>query len=112
MATIEVIGIILGSNIVLEIMKHFLQKKQTTAGTIKLKNEAGQIVLEGELKVTEFYKEQLEAIMAKYVSLEKTFQEKIAEHSNCEQKIISLQAKYTDLQRQFTLLKTQVNAGK
>ena len=96
MTTVEIIGVILGSNVALEIAKNFLQRKQTTAGTIKLRNEAGQIVLEGELKVTEFYKEQLEAIMAKYLSLEKKFEEKIGVNE-LGQTIARISSRYCDI---------------
>lgn len=111
MSTLEIIGLILGSNVIIELIKQLFKNKQIRAGAIKLRNEAGQIVLEGELRVTEFYKEQLEDIMAKYLVLERKLDEEIFAHSECEAKIRILEAKHADLQRQFTLLKTQMNSG-
>lgn len=101
--------LVVGSSLATLIITKLFERKQTKAGTIKLKNEAGQIVLEGELKVTEFYKEQLESILLKYTVLEKRLNDEILAHQKCELQIIQLEAKYADLQRQFTLLKTQIN---
>lgn len=101
--------LVLGSSLVTLIVTKLFERKQSKAGTIKLKNEAGQIVLEGELKVTEFYKEQLESILTKYNLLEKRLNDEILAHQKCELQIMQLESKYSDLQRQFTLLKTQIN---
>lgn len=98
----------LGSNLLTAIVIKYLERKQTQAGTIKLRNESGQIILEGELKVTEFYKKQLETILEKYNTLEIKLDKKIKDHEQCETKIAVLEAQYQDLQRQFTLFKTQV----
>jgi predicted nuclease with TOPRIM domain len=108
MTAIEIGALILGSNIALELVKQFFTRNHTTAGTIKLKNEAGQIVLEGELKITEFYKEQLEAILAKYTALEEKFEVKYQETEMYKEKLVELESKHAQLQRDFTLLKTQV----
>lgn len=108
---IPVLGIMLGSSVLTAWLTKFYDRKQTQAGTIKLKNEAGQIVLEGELKVTEFYKKQLEAILEKYNMLEKRLDEKIKDHEKCESQISILQVQYHELQRQFTLFKTQVTGN-
>lgn len=102
-----VIGIVLTSNVLTVLVTKFYERKQTQAGTIKLRNESGQIILEGELKVTEFYKKQLEAILEKYDNLEKRFDLKIKDHENCEAQIDILTAQYHELQRQFTLFKSQ-----
>ena len=103
-----IIGLVLGSNVITIIVTKWFERKQVQAGTIKLRNESGQIVLEGELKVTEFYKTQLEAILEKYDSLEVKLDSKIKDHEICESNILVLQNQYHDLQRQFTLFKTQV----
>ena len=108
MGTLEMIGIILGSNVLLEIVKGIFRNKQTTAGTIKLKNEAGQIVIEGELKVSEFYKKEWMELLARYEKLESSFEEKNKEHEGCRAEILTLQSAHRDLQRQLTLLKTQL----
>lgn len=104
-----IIGIVLSSNVLTIIITKWFERKQFEAGTIKLRNESGQIVLEGELKVTEFYKKQLEDIIQKYDNLEKKLDLKIKDHEKCEDKIATLQGQYHDLQRQFTLFKSQVS---
>lgn len=101
--------LVIGSSAFTLIATKLFERKQSRAGTIKLKNEAGQIVLEGELKVTEFYKEQLESILLKYNILEKRLNDEVLAHQRCELQIMELESKYADLQRQFTLLKTQIN---
>lgn len=106
---IPMAAMFLGSNLLTAWLTKYFERRQTQAGTIKLRNESGQIILEGELKVTEFYKKQLEAILEKYTNLETKLDIKIKDHEKCENKIIVLQNQYHDLQRQFTLLKTQVS---
>ncbi len=103
-----ILGLVLTSNVLTVLITKWFEKRQTQAGTIKLRNESGQIVLEGELKVTEFYKKQLEAILEKYDALSVKLDKEILEHQQCEVKIAVLQSQYTEIQRQFTLLKTQV----
>ena len=105
---IPMAAMVLGSNFLTAWLTKWYERKQTQAGTIKLKNESGQIILEGELKVTEFYKKQLEAILEKYNMLEKKLDNEIKDHAKCESQIAVLQAQYHELQRQFTLFKTQV----
>jgi uncharacterized protein involved in exopolysaccharide biosynthesis len=108
MTTIEIVGIILGSNVLIELVKGVFTRKQTTAGTIKLKNEAGQIIIEGELKVSEFYKKEWQELLERYQKLEDAFELKQKEHEGCRGEILILQKQYQELQRQFTLLKTQL----
>ena len=99
--------LVVGSSLVTLVITKLFERKQNRAGTIKLRNEAGQIVLEGELKVTEFYKEQLEAILQKYSLLEKRLNDEVIAHAMCQQRIEELEAKYNNLQREFTLFKSQ-----
>lgn len=106
-----VIGIVLTSNVIVVFITKWFERKLQQAGTIKLRNESGQIILEGELKVTEFYKKQLEAILDKYNLLELKLDREIAEHRSCEEKIYNLQQKYDHLQREFTLFKSQASGN-
>jgi hypothetical protein len=109
MTSIEFISLVLGSNVLTALLAHLFSIRQSHAGTVKLKNEAGQIVLEGELKLTEFYKKQLDSIMEKYNYLEKKLDDEIKEHQKCESQIQVLTSQYLELQRQFTLFKTQIS---
>lgn len=109
MTPFDTIALVLSSNVATVLITQFLNRKKEHAGIVKLRNESGQIVLEGELKVTEFYKKQLEAILVKYDSLEKRLDDEVKEHEQCRIKIAALQVQYLDLQRQFTLFKTQVS---
>lgn len=111
MNTLQLLGIILGSNLLIEIVKQLFANKQVNAGTIKLKNEAGQIVIEGELKISDFYKKEWQELLKRYENLEKNFEIKEKEHKNCQQEIYKLQRQTQELQRQITLLKTQLNLG-
>ena len=107
MDTVSIIGIILGSNVIIEVVKQAFIRRQTTAGTIKLTNEAGQIVIEGELKVSEFYKKEWQELLARYEALEKRLDEKQKEISAARVEMTSMQKQYTDLQRELTLLRTK-----
>lgn len=113
MTLAEILAMTLGSgfagSVITTIINTLAKRKEVKASAVKLKNESGQIVLEGELKVTAFYKEQLEAILAKYTLLEKRLEEAIRHHEQCEAKIEEWESKYAELQRQFTLLKTKVD---
>jgi len=97
--------LVIGSGLSTLLITKLFDRRQSKAGTIKLKNEAGQIVLEGELKVTEFYKEQLETILKKYSLLETRMNEEIIAHAKCQKRIDELETKYNELQREFTLFK-------
>lgn len=110
MTLIEIASLVAGSSLLTVVVQKLFERPQSKAGTIKLKNEAGQIVLEGELKVTEFYKEQLEAIMEKYNILEHRLDTEIEAHSACQEQISLLESKHNELQRQFTLLKMKLNS--
>ena len=105
MDTISIVGVILGSNVIIEIIKQFFIRRNTNAGTIKLTNEAGQIVIEGELKVSEFYKKEWQELLARYEALEKRLEDKHKENDNIRAEFIVLQKSYSDLQREWTLLK-------
>ncbi len=104
MSTLQIILAILGSNVLTAIITIFAKRGSEKAGTIKLKNESGQLVLEGELKLTGFYKDQLEVIISKYNLLEKKFDEKIKENIDCNARVHELEAKCLDLQLQITKL--------
>lgn len=105
MDTISIIGIILGSNVIIEIIKQFFVRNQRNAGTVKLKNEAGQIVIEGELKISEFYKREWQELLARYEELEKKMEAKQKEADAMRLQVNEIQKQYTDIQRQFTLMK-------
>ena len=92
----------------------FLIQKATSrqtdkAGVIKLKNESGQMVLEGELKLTGFYKDQLENIITKYNLMEKRLEERNREYTTCQDKVAELEERCIDLQRQITLLNIRLD---
>ena len=109
MDTISVVGIILGSNVIIEIVKQVFVRRQTNAGTVKLKNEAGQIVIEGELKISEFYKREWQELLARYEELEKKIEEKQKEVETMRLQVNEVQKQYADIQRQLTLNKIQGN---
>jgi septal ring factor EnvC (AmiA/AmiB activator) len=106
---LQMAGAAAGGGVITMIVQKLFERPQSKAGTIKLRNESGQIVLEGELKVTEFYKEQLEIILSKYEELERRLEVEIEEHKACQKQITELESKHNDLQRQFTLLKMELN---
>ena len=109
MTVIELTGIILGSNVVIELVKFLFTKKQLNDDTKKTSAEANQTLMEGELKLTQFYREQVEILIERYAVLEKKLNDKITAHLDCESRINILESKHLELQRQLTLLKTQLN---
>ena len=105
MSVYEVIGLILGSNIALEFVKQIFSRNQNKASANKTKSEAATIILQGELKVTEFYKEQLENIMLKHQQLEQRLKLKEEENLILKDKFDAMEATNRELRREVTLLK-------
>lgn len=109
-SAVTLIIMLLSTSGVTLLIKAYLEKDKTRAGTIKLRNEAGQIVLEGELKVTEFYRKHLEDLMEKYNVLEERLDQEIADHRACQERIGELEIKHMQLQKDFDALRLQLGS--
>ncbi len=116
MTATEMIALIGGSgvvgSIITKLIDKWTNKKSNEQNAIKLKNESDRIELDSDLQLTEFYRKQIEDMMSKYNILEQRLDQKINENEDCENRLNSLEQKYTDLQRQFTLFKTQMSGKK
>lgn len=110
MTSVEIFGLIsliIGSNVATFTVQSIFNRKKHRAEISKTKHESEEIQIGNEVKMATFYKDQLTHVLEKYDFLEKKFDLKIKDHENCESKIATLQLQYHDLQRQFTLFKTQ-----
>lgn len=72
---VSIVATMMGSAVIVEIIRHWSTKKQLTAGTVKLRNEAGEIVIEGEIKISEFYKKEFVDMRERYENLKKMLNE-------------------------------------
>lgn len=106
---VSTIALILGSNAVIEVVKHLLNKKAKKAEADKVDTETGKVALESEIRTSEFYKKEWQELIHRYDALEKVLEDKIKEYMDCRAEIDKLQKQYQELQRQIVFLKTQIN---
>lgn len=86
------------------VLTYFFTRKKEIAGTMKLTNEAGDILVTGEFKLSEFYKKQLEDLIKKYNNMEKKYDKLIQEneaikkqHDKCTEDYNALRIEITKL---------------
>ncbi len=109
MTVTEIIALIAaagGGALLSKLVEKWLNRKTDKFALIKLKDEQGAVVLEGEIKISEYYKKELREWIAKHEALEKKFDEKVKDYETCKASIRDINVRADDLQRQITLLKT------
>lgn len=109
--TIEVLGLILGSNVFIEVLKYAFNKKALKANADKIDTESRNLALESEIRTSEFYKKEWQELIKRYEGVEKQLEDKIKEYIGCRAEIALLQKQYEELLRQITFLKTQIKDG-
>jgi len=109
MNTLEIVSVILGSNVVIEFVKNIFNRKKVRADAAKTSAETDEIEMEGEQRLINFYREQLDNLVERHDILEQKLNRKIMDHEDCESRLSLLEDKYIDLQKQFTVLLTQLN---
>lgn len=112
MTVTEIIALIAaagGGALLGKLVDKWLNRKTDKFALIKLKDEQGAVVLEGEIKISEYYKKELREWIMKHEALEKKFDDKIKDYEMCKASIRDMNIRADDLQRQITVLKTLRN---
>ncbi len=113
----------LNSALILFLVTYFLTRKKLRAETNKINSETNRVnnetnkisveakILhdEGEITLAKFYREEVEALTKRYDRLEDKFEEKTAQHEECERQIRDLEIKYQVLLEQNKLLLEKYN---
>ncbi len=84
-------------------------RKKVAAEAAKIFGEAQQITNNIEIQLVEFYQKQVTDLTVKYEELERKFEDKEQEHTNCQQSIIELEKKYNTLLIKVNLLTNNNN---
>lgn len=109
MTTTEIISLIIATGVgalLTKVVDKWLNRKTDKFALIKLKDEQGAVVLEGEIKISEYYKKELKEWIMKHEALEKKLEDKIKDYEICKASIRDVNIRADDLQRQITLLKS------
>ena len=80
-------------------------RKKINAETQKISNESHEISNNIEMKLIEFYQNQITSLTQKYEELRDKLEKKERDHINCEERICELEEKYYLLMNEIKQLK-------
>lgn len=70
MTLIETLGLILGSNLALETVRYFKSRKRDKADTFKVKLESDGLILDNDIKISNYWKGEWKEMRDRYILLE------------------------------------------
>jgi hypothetical protein len=95
--------------IVVTVLMYFLGRRKSKAEIDKIESETRNFNKEGDIKLIEFYKEQLSSLLVRVKEQVIALDDKERDRLLCEEKLHDLEVRFNALSTKFTLLEKKLS---